>query len=72
MHQSPTPQYEDKPCWHCVSWDGWAWGGPHSYCANDKCPRVHAVPAQGCCSWERAPGVDDEAGPPPMPGLEPV
>ena len=29
----------------------------------DSC-RVRSNPAHGCSAWERAPGTDDEAGPP--------
>ena len=66
MHQPTSQAPNPKPCWHCISWGGWAWGGPRSFCRDPRCPKVQASPATGCCSFERAPGADDEAGPPPF------
>lgn len=57
MRSAPGPE---KPggCFTCQHY-----GGPFGWCAV-KCLRdgmVRAIPENGCCSWTREPGTDDEA-----------
>jgi len=51
---------DNRPCWHCQYWGGWAWGGPHSWCRRPEGGGVIAQPEQGCAHWIREPGSDDE------------
>lgn len=53
-----------KPCWHCHWFDGMTAQDTAALCSNKTCPRVRSQPENGCCSWEREPGSDDESGPP--------
>ena len=52
------------PCWWCTGFDGMTAQGTAALCSRPRCSRVRALPANGCRSWVRAPGTDDEDWPP--------
>jgi hypothetical protein len=52
------------PCWHCTHYDGLTGQGTAALCARPDAARVRSQPHQGCASWVRLVGVDDEPGPP--------
>lgn len=56
-----------RPCRHCRYYDGLAWGGPAALCKHPMCPRVRSRPEDGCSSWEREPGSDDDIQEDPPP-----
>ena len=64
LHVTPSLQTEFHPCWHCVSFAGMPYQGSAAACSEPYDSRVRSNPATGCCAWERAPGTDDEPGPP--------
>jgi hypothetical protein len=61
MHLSPL---HTRPCWHCTAYCGLTAKGTAALCSRPGCCRVRSDPATGCVAWERAPGTDDEPGPP--------
>jgi len=50
------------PCWHCTQFLGMLYEGTAAHCRVG--PAVRSMPANGCSAFERAPGADDEPGPP--------
>ena len=51
---------ERRPCWHCRSYEGLIARGSAALCRRPGSARVRAMPASGCCSFEREVGSDDE------------
>ena len=59
-----SPWQPQRPCWHCVRFDGLGPDGSVAYCALARAARVRSRPADGCSAFEREVGADDEPGPP--------
>lgn len=55
-----NPWGPPRRCWHCTRFDGMVYRGTAALCTLRSGPRVRSAPANGCSSWEREPGADDE------------
>lgn len=54
------PHTADRPCWHCVHYEGFDRSGALALCANAGCSRCRTQPERGCSAFVREIGADDE------------
>jgi hypothetical protein len=60
MGFNPYPA-NPNPCWHCHWFKGMVYQNTAAECGNPKCSKIRSQPENGCASFEREPGADDEA-----------
>lgn len=51
---------ERRPCWHCAWFEALICERSAALCTLPNGPRVRSMPRDGCVSFTREPGADDE------------